>query len=69
MPDVTRIYIPVEVWKASPDEKVGVMAKKGGRPSVVEYSVTGLIRAGSWHIGANICTSLSANSPEMRQES
>ncbi|CAK9114165.1 unnamed protein product [Durusdinium trenchii] len=26
------------VWKASPDEKVGVMAKKGGRPSVVEYS-------------------------------
>lgn len=26
------------VWKASPEEKVGVMAKKGGRPSVVEYS-------------------------------
>ncbi|OLQ08990.1 UDP-N-acetylhexosamine pyrophosphorylase [Symbiodinium microadriaticum] len=26
------------VWKASPEEKVGVVAKKGGRPSVVEYS-------------------------------
>ncbi|CAE7782761.1 UAP1, partial [Symbiodinium pilosum] len=26
------------VWKASPDEKVGVVAKKGGRPSVMEYS-------------------------------
>lgn len=27
-----------QVWKSSPDEKVGVMAKKGGLPSVVEYS-------------------------------
>lgn len=26
------------VWKASPDEKVGVVAKKNGKPSVVEYS-------------------------------
>jgi len=26
------------VWKANPDEKVGVVAKKGGKPSVVEYS-------------------------------
>ena len=27
-----------KVWKSSPDEKVGVVAKKSGRPSVVEYS-------------------------------
>lgn len=26
------------VWKASPEEKVGVVAKRGGRYSVVEYS-------------------------------
>jgi UDP-N-acetylglucosamine/UDP-N-acetylgalactosamine diphosphorylase len=26
------------VWKVSPDEKVGVVAKRGGRYSVVEYS-------------------------------
>ncbi|CAJ1422331.1 unnamed protein product [Effrenium voratum] len=26
------------VWKATPQEKVGVMARKGGKPSVVEYS-------------------------------
>lgn len=26
------------VWKAHPEEKVGVVAKKGGRPSVIEYS-------------------------------
>ena len=34
---------PPKVWKASPEEKVGVMAKKGGRPSVVEYSASGQI--------------------------
>ena len=32
-----------KVLKASPEEKVGVMAKKGGRPSVVEYSASGQI--------------------------
>jgi len=26
------------VWKVSPNEKVGVVAKRGGKPSVVEYS-------------------------------
>ena len=36
-------FAPPKVWKASPEEKVGVMAKKGGRPSVVEYSASGQI--------------------------
>ena len=35
-----------EVWKASPEEKVGVMAKKGGLPSVVEYSGAGVVDFG-----------------------
>ena len=43
---VTSVLQPLgkrwnQVWKASPDEKVGVVAKKGGRPSVVEYSAAG----------------------------
>ena len=29
------------LWKASPDEKVGVVASRGGRPCVVEYSDIG----------------------------
>jgi UDP-N-acetylglucosamine/UDP-N-acetylgalactosamine diphosphorylase len=29
------------VWKSSPDEKVGVVASRGGRPCVVEYSDIG----------------------------
>lgn len=50
------------VWKASPDEKVGVVARRGGRYSVVEYSELDDARknkrddAGSLVFGAgNIC--------------